>query len=892
MTNRSFCVNGIPTTLPVSGSSTLLDALRDGGLTGTKRGCDMGTCGACTVLVDNVPKLSCVTPAAAVEGCRITTVEGLSQIGIGKRLQEAFGKCGASQCGACTPGMLASLVPYLEANPVPTQEGIRAAIGSNLCRCTGYEAIVASAMEVCGVDPEYAAPAPKAGRVIGQPTVKVDAPGKADGRAIYVEDLSFPDQLHGAILRSPNAHARILSLDTKVAQAMSGVHLVLTGEDFTRRYGIFPYVRDEFPLARGKVRYQGEAVAAAIADTIDIARAACAAIIVEYEKLPFALTAEEALKPNAPIIHEVDHRDRPKSDNVANIAKPIHLGDVEGAFARATHIVEGNWQYGGNTHAAIEPHGAIGLMAQDGRLTLYSATQVSHYLRREVAHVLGIPEETLHVIQPTVGGGFGGKSDLFDFEFCAAEAARRLGRPVRFIVPREHVYALHRGRHPVHYHQRMAVDQDGNILAVELVALLAGGAQYSYGFVTRYYVLQLLGPMRIGAFHGEAIRAYTNTAPCGPKRGHGGPQETFALQTALDELGVQIGLDPIDHRRRIALRSGETTVNGFTYGSSGILECLDAVEAASGWRERINNLAPYQGLGASMSSYITGTAWPVNPKTDTVQTIVAIDLLPDGHVVIRTAVNEIGQGVNTVLAQVVAETLGCSLDLIDVHTGDTDLPKDAGAYSSRLTFMAGRAAKQAAEKIREHVGSGRTMTVTGEYVTEEIRGGDYDGSTIGASPAYSTTAYVAEVEVDPHTGIIRVTNIWCAHDCGRAINPTAVMGQIEGSIYMTWAETVLEHMDYNPNTGLHIGPNLLDSPIPVAADTPNIHAIIVESLDPKGPYGAKEAGEGPALGVPAAIANAIFRATGVRVRRVPIRPEDMLAALKRVAQGETHVVIE
>ncbi|HBD04853.1 TPA: aldehyde oxidase, partial [Candidatus Uhrbacteria bacterium] len=533
-----------------------------------------------------------------------------------------------------------------------------------------------------------------AGTSVGQPHVKLDHTAIASGRALYTDDISLPNMLHGAILRSPHAHARILAIDASAALAINGVRAVLTGDDFERTYGIFPYLRDETVLARDKVRYVGEAVAVVAAESAEIAIAACRAIKVEYEPLPFVLDAFEALRENAPLIHETDYKDRQSADNVANEAILPEFGDLETGFQNAAVTVQGHWHYGGSNHSAIEPHCAIGEWRND-HLRVWSSTQVSNSLKRELAHVLCLREEQVRVTQPKVGGGFGGKSDLFDIEFCAAELSRLTGQPVKILASREEVYALHRGRHPIDYDLELACNNSGQITALKLDAVLNGGAFFSYGFVTRYYALQLLAPLRISAFTGRSRRVYTNTAPCGPKRGHGGPQLNFAVSTAVDEAAEKLGINPMNMLRRNILGAGEQTVNGFVFPSSGIRECMDAVEKASKWQDRYNAMPSGRGLGAAVSYYISGTAYPINPENK-VQTTVALDVESNGSLKVRVGSNDIGQGSDTMLAIAVSEIIGFPVSQITVASGDTDLPVDIGAYSSRLTYMSGKAAFRAA----------------------------------------------------------------------------------------------------------------------------------------------------------------------------------------------------
>ncbi len=751
--------------------------------------------------------------------------------------------------------------------------------------------------------------------VIGKPNPKIDGLAKATGSALYTDDLVLPGMLHAKLLRSPHAHARIVRIDDSAARALPGVHAVITGRDLPVKYGVIPWTQDETALAVDKVRFIGDPVAAVAAIDEDTANAAIKRIRVEYELLHAFLDPRESLVRHEPRIHE-DKKD-------GNISKSVQLsfGDVDAELAGAELVVEGDYLFHGTTHAAIEPHCALAQVAADGLLTLWSSTQITHYVHRALAKVLGLPAARIRVVQPALGGAFGGKSDPFSLEFCVAKLAQLTGRPVKMLWTREEVFYAHRGRHPMQMHYRTGVTREGRIRAVDAKILIDGGAYSSFGLVTTYYSGQLLtGPYDFPSYRFDSTRVFTNKPPCGPKRGHGSVQPRFAFEVQLDEIAEKLALDPIELRRRNFQGSHTRTVNGQRVTSNGFLECLVEVERASAWKTRRGKLGFGRGLGVAGSMYISGTNYPVYPNAMP-QAGVQIALERSGRCTVFTGGNDIGQGSNSMVASVVAEELGLALEQVRVVAADTDLcPVDLGAYSSRVTFMVGNAAIDAARKLRAQLvealaaewkvepervrlAAGRasdrddpartltsaeviqlaearfdTLGATGSYNTPQL-GGDYRGGTIGASPAYSFTAHVAEVEVDVETGRIRVERVWIAHDCGRALNPMIVAGQMEGSAYMGVAEALLEEHTLN-RFGLHRGPNLLDYRIPTAVDTPELHALIVESLDPEGPYGAKEAGEGPLHPSIPAISNAVFDAVGIRLRELPFTPGKVLAALR------------
>ncbi|MEE2668751.1 MAG: xanthine dehydrogenase family protein molybdopterin-binding subunit [Gemmatimonadota bacterium] len=753
------------------------------------------------------------------------------------------------------------------------------------------------------------------------------------GQAQYTDDLVFPGMLHGKILRSPYAHARIISIDTKKALALDGVHAVITGRDMPEKYGIIPWTPDESPLCVERVRYIGDGVAAVAAVDEDTANRALDVILVEYEELPSYLDPRKALEAtNGPFIHE------PKKEGPnGNITKTVKLkfGEVDELMNSSEVVVEGEYFFEGSTHTPIEPHCAIGRYEGNGRLTVWSATQVPHYLHRELARVLDVDIAKVRVIQPPVGGAFGGKSEPFDLEFCVAKLAMITGRPVKILYTREEVFYAHRGRHPFYMHYRTGADSDGLLQSVDAKILLDGGAYASFGLVTTYYSGQLLtAPYAMPAYRFDSTRVYTNKPACGPKRGHGSVQPRFAFEVQLDKLAERLSIDPIELRRRNFIGADTRTVNEFRVTSNGFLECLDSVERASGWKERFGKLPYGLGLGVAGSTYISGTNYPIYPN-EMPQSAVQLQIDRSGRVAVFSGASEIGQGCDSTVAYIAAEELGVPLEHVRVYRGDTDFtPVDLGAYSSRVTFMLGNATIDGARKLKKKVQEAvaetwdcspaqvllaggwalfatdteRKISIreafnlaevkfgalgsTGSYNTPKDVHGEYRGGTIGASPAYSFTAHVAEVKVDIETGVVDVLKIWIAHDCGRALNPVLVEGQMEGSAYMGFAEALMEEHIFNDaehgKAGLHSAPSLLDYKIPTSLDTPELESLIVESLDPEGPYGAKEAGEGPLHPSIPAIANAIHDAVGIRLDSLPFSPPRVWKAL----QGEGREIKE
>ena len=923
----SLNVNGDPHTVAARTHHTLLEVLRyDLGLTGSKQGCDKGDCGACTVLVNGEPTLACCTLAAFVPpDAEITTIEGLAGPGgCLDPVQDAFDRSGALQCGFCQSGMMLSARALLDRTTSPTDDEIREALGGNLCRCTGYTQIfdavrLAAAIER-GEARDHAPGAAPGFSILGGRHRKADGHLKATGAAVYTDDVQPARMLHGRILRSPHAHAEIKRIDASRALALPGVLGIVTGDELPNHYGVIPWTEDEQALCTDRARFVGDEIAAIAAIDEETADRALALIDVEYAVLPALMTPEAALAADAPSLFP--------GRKGGNLCKRVELefGGVDAALEAADVVVEGDYFFEGTAHAPIETHCVVAEYDARGLLTVTTSTQIPHYVHRTLSKVLELPPDRIRVIQPALGGAFGGKSDPFGHEIVAARLAIKTGRPVKILLNREETFYTHRGRHPMSMQMRLGARADGRLTALDSKLLIDGGAYTSFGLVTSYYAGQLLAaPTGFETYRFDARRVFTNKPPCGPKRGHGSVQPRFAFEIQLDKLAERLAIDPIELRRRNDVGPNTQTVNGQRITSNGFLECLRVVEEASGWKQRRGQLGFGRGLGVAGSCYISGTAYPVYPN-EMPQSGAQVRLDRSGRAHVMCGASDIGQGSDTMLALIVAEELGLRPDDVRVTSSDTDLsPVDLGAYSSRVTFMAGNACREAASAlsavvracVAEHLqvppaevvgAQGRwfhaadptrglsaaeafqlaeakhgTLGSTGGYRTDKTLGGQYRGGTIGASPAYSFTAHIAEVEVDVETGHVRVHKIWAAHDCGFALNPTLVEGQIAGSVYMGWAEAVMEEQSFaygGPNPGLLRGPNLLDYRIPTTVEAPEIECFIVQSQDPNGPYGAKEAGEGPLHPVLPAIANAVYDAVGVRLDRLPFHPSRVRAALK------------
>ncbi|HVZ21497.1 MAG TPA: molybdopterin cofactor-binding domain-containing protein, partial [Vicinamibacterales bacterium] len=665
-------------------------------------------------------------------------------------------------------------------------------------------------------------------RIVGQPRRRVDARAKVTGHTQFADDIVLPRMLHCRLLRSTEPHARIVRVDTSRAAAADGVHLVLTGDAFPIAYGIMPVSHDEHALCRDVVRFVGDPVAAVIARDEASAAHAVDLLDVEYEPLRVFASPEDSLTYDEPRIH--DYGDR------GNVHKAVALqfGDVDEALDGADHVFDDVFFFEGNTHLALEQHATVALKDGDGKLVVYSSTQTPHYLHRALAKTLAMPAAHIRVIATPNGGGFGGKSDPFNHEIVVAKAALMLDRPVKICLSREEVFYCHRGRHPVLMRFRTGVTKEGRIAGMDLQTLLDGGAYGSYGVASTFYTgaLQTV-TYDIPRYRFRGCRVFTNKPPCGPKRGHGTPQARFGQEVQLDKIADRLAIDPAELRLRMVLAPNTVTANYLRVGTIALAECIHRVVDRSEWRTKFRQLPHGRGVGLACSSYLSGAGLPIN-WNDLPHTGVQLKLDRSGGVTVFCGAAEIGQGSTDVLVAIVAEVLG--VDPFDVRpvTGDTDLtPVDLGSYSSRVTLMMGNAAIQAAERARELLATavgarldvpadrlvfadGRvfdaenpatgvtfqeavciaearfgTLGTTGSY-TPPKPAARFKGGGVGPSPAYSYTAAVVEVDVDPETGWITVPRVWIAHDVGRAVNPTLVRGQVEGSVYMGLGEALME----------------------------------------------------------------------------------------------------
>jgi 4-hydroxybenzoyl-CoA reductase subunit alpha len=759
-------------------------------------------------------------------------------------------------------------------------------------------------------------------RTIGDYVPMVDGPEKVSGRARYTADIIKPGTLAGRIFRSPYSHGEIVAVDISEAAKLPGVKAIVTGADCDKTFGVLPIARSEHPLARDRVRYRGEPVAAVAAVDDATAVAAVRLIKLEVRDLPAYYTTGAATAPGAVNIH---------AQRPGNIERDVlfELGDVASGFAAAALVREATYDCAEVCQNQMEMHAALAEYdVMRDRMTVHASTQVPYYVHLMLAQILDMDMSRIRVIKPHVGGGFGCRTEALNVELICALLARKACGSVRLVVNREETFITHRGRPQTDIRLKIGMRPDGRITAVECECDQRGGAHSGYGVVTILYsgsMLYAIYDLHNVKYVGR--RVLTNTPPCGAFRGHGTVDVRFAFESLIDQMAGELRLDPFAVRRANYLNAPTFTDNDLMVNSYGLPQCLDFVEEASGWKARRGRLPKGKGLGMACSHYISGASKPVN-WTGEPHATVKIKLDFDGSVVVLSGAAEIGQGSSTILVQSVAEILGLDLSRIRIITGDSDLvPKDNGSYSSRVTFMVGNAAIDAARKLKqilvaaaarklearpeeieclgelyragaqdqgltfdevvaEALTDAGTITVTGNYSTlpESHGGKKYRGSAIGGTMGYSYSAQVVEVSVDEETGVVTVDKVWVAHDCGKALNRLTVEGQVQGSVWMGMGQAMSEETGYHE--GLMVTGNMLDYRVPTIQDSPPIEVGIVESNDPHGPFGAKEAGEGSLAAFLPALTNAVADAIGIRFNALPVTPDRVFAAIEKRRRGQ------
>ena len=918
MKKLTFTVNAKEYSLEINPDEMLSDVLRYRlGLTGTKISCNEAECGVCTVLVDGDPILSCNYPALKAQGKSVTTIEGLAGGEELHPVQEAFIKHGAVQCGFCTPGQIMTAAALLNEKPDPTNQDIAYALNDTLCRCGTYpmitNAIHAAADKINEGKPiDYPSFDFGGGEVVvGQVVPRPEAKGKVTGEAIYTDDISFPGMLHGATLRALVPHGRVTNLDISKALELPGVQAVLTADDIPGRVNHGLIIQD-WPALVGvgeKVRYVGDALAIVAADTLKIARQALDLIEFEIDPLPVVTDPVDAKKEGAPLVHE--------SGNLLKHIK-VNKGDIEKGFEEAEVIFEDTYYTPTFEHAFMEPECSIARVLDDGKIEVYVGSQIPYADRDQIAEALGLPYDQVRVRGPLIGGGFGGKEDIAG-QIHAALLAKATGKPVKVLYDRHESLLVHPKRHATQITVKLGLKKDGTLTAAQTELYGDTGAYASLGAkVMGRATTHSTGPYIVPNVKIDCYAMYTNNPPSGAFRGFGAFQAAFAIEAMMDRVAEELKIDPIQLRRKNALREGSITNTGqLLRDSVGLVECIDKTTQAvlkitDGEDPFLSRTVPGEpnkrrawGFAVTFKNTGLGEGAPDNATAE-------IEILEDGKVETRISSAEIGQGLVTVLQMITAEELKLPLEQVNVYLSDTDLTPDGGPTTgSRQTYISGNAAKFAAIQLRNSVLS--TLSEKYNLPPDEIvldqgvvqlNGKELTFAEIGSlmkaegrepkltykyeSPettplgesgdkhfAYSFAAQAMEVEVDLTTGEVRIVRAIGATDVGKAINPLGLQGQVEGGLIMGIGHALTE--EFILEEGQVFTDHLSRYRMPSIHHVPEeMQVIIVEDPTADGPYGGKGVGEISTMPVPPAIINGVYNACGVRLNRFPV-DQDWLA---------------
>lgn len=923
----ALTVNGVEHFLELTENEpiTLLEYLRHHlGLMGAKNGCGQGHCGACTVIVDGQAKRACLLKLVRLDGSEVETVENLSRDGELHPLQTAFLRLNAVQCGFCTPGMLMSAKALLDRNPDPSEREIRTALAGNICRCTGYLPVLRAVRQAAAV---LRGEAPSAGSSVetavggvGQSPQRRDGRAKVTGQPIYADDMVLPEMVYGKLLLSAQAHARIIRIDTGEAEKAPGVVAVLTARDIPGRNG-FGLLNPHQPVLAGEVvRFLGDPVALVLAESAAEAEAALPLIQVVYQPLPGIFSPAEAQEPGAEPIHAHGH--------IISQTR-VRRGDVEAGFRQAAAIVEADYQVPFVEHAYLEPEAGLSCPDGQGGVILWTASQGSHAFREMIAASLALAEDKVRVIYTPAGGAFGGKEEPTVQIHCAL-GSLLTDRPVKMTLSRMESIRMSTKRHAERMHYRLGASEDGRLLAFEAQVDADTGAYDSLGkpVVFRSGVVTA-GPYQIPHVRIDSTGWYTNNPPGGAFRGFGSTQVAFAAEVTMDMLARQLGLDPFQLRRINALESGAETVTGQVLGPGvGYLETLAAVETALQAERDRYQPAPGKKLGVGIASAYKNVGIG-SGKSDLAGAILELD--PQAGILLKVGAADMGQGSDTVLAQIAHEVTGIPLEEIQVVSNDTALcPSGQVTTASRQTYVSGQAVLQAAEKFRRDLIAALDGKPADQllYQPKQVRCGE-QGSYIswrelarrlqsekrplraeatyvaprtyplpdhhtplpGEDPelfnihfAYVFATQAAIVQCDEVSGETQVLKVIAATDIGRAIHPEMAKGQVEGAVVMGIGYALSE--SFITDQGRIVSDTLAKLKLPRSSDAPEIDVILIEKEQPDGPFGAKGMGELPINPTAPAVINAIYDALGVRICSLPASPEKVRQALAEKNRGK------
>ena len=900
----SYQINGREFSVTPNPGQCLRTLLRQLGHFGVKKGCDAGDCGACTVLIDGEPVHSCIIPAFRAEGHAITTIEGLAADGSPHPMQQAFLDAQAFQCGFCTCGMIMTCASLNQAQ----RQDLGAALKGNLCRCTGYRAIEDALHGITNIEDA------SAGAAFGRSLPAPAGPEVVRGTARYTFDVAMAGMLHIKMLRSPHPHARIRSIDKTAALKVPGVHTVLTHEDAPDR--LFSTARhehevmdpDDTRVLDNVMRFIGQKLAAVIADTEAAAEEGCRRLKVDYEILTAVFDPELAMAPDAAVLHP----DRTPEQRVAraqdNVVAETHgeFGDVAAAWADAAVTYEGTFNTPRVQHAHLETHGGLAWVDADGRLNIRSSTQTPFLTRRALAGIFDLAPDKIRVFCERVGGGFGGKQEMF-VEDILALAALKTGRPVKLELTREEQFIATSSRHPMRVHVRAAADHDGKLTALALDVLSNTGAYGNHGGPVLFHACgECIGVYNCPNKKVDAVVVYTNTVPAGAFRGYGLPQTLFAVEAAIDELAKRLGISPYEFRRRNVVKPGDpmlspagTPHHDVVYGSYGLDQCLDLVEHAMQAAASPPELSADWLIGEGMALTMIDTVPPDGHIAE-----VRISLCEDGGFELVVGTAEFGNGTSTVHRQIAASALATTVDRIHLKQSDTAHGgHDTGAYGSAGTFVAGSATQMAAENLADdlrafaavHGGDDpRNWSLENDAVvcgqrrlafTEIAKAARAQGRSLGASGSSAGTprsvAFNVQgfrVAVNQATGEIRILKSVQAADAGRTANPMQLRGQIEGGVAQALGAAMYEEMLIDGG-GRVVNPKFRDYHLPSFADVPRTEVHFAQTSDRLGPMGAKSMSESPYNPVAAALGNAVADATGIRFTTLPLKPDRLFPAL-------------